>query len=96
MKLVYSEEAVADLERLRKFIADHNPSAASRIAHELVERIEYLQKFPELGRRVEEATDPESIRDAIFGKYVVRYLFHGKTVAVLRVWHQLESRASAS
>lgn len=37
MKLVYTEDAIADLQRLRKFIAVHNPPAAGRMAAELVE-----------------------------------------------------------
>jgi plasmid stabilization system protein ParE len=95
VRLVYSEQAVADLERLRTFIAEHNPEAANRIGCELVERIEYLKSFPEMGRRVEQAPDPDTLRDAIFGNYVVRYVFHGQTVAVLRVWHHYEFRADS-
>jgi plasmid stabilization system protein ParE len=95
VRLVYSEQAVADLERLRAFIAEHNPDAASRIGAELVERIEHLRLFPEMGRRVEEAPEPDTVRDAIFGSYVVRYVFHGRTVAILRVWHHYESRSDS-
>ena len=32
MKLIYSAEAVQDLVRLRQFIAEKNPAAATRIA----------------------------------------------------------------
>jgi plasmid stabilization system protein ParE len=96
VRLVYSDEAVADLVRLREFIAQNNPSAAARIGHELLERIEHILRFPAMGRRVEQAPDPEAVRDALFGKYVVRYLVHGETIAVLRVWHQLELRAGNS
>jgi plasmid stabilization system protein ParE len=93
VKLVYSEQAVADLVRLRAFIAEHDPSAASRIAKELVDRLEHLRLFPAMGRRVEQSPDPEAIRDVVFGKYIVRYLVHGESIAVLRVWHHYEQRA---
>jgi toxin ParE1/3/4 len=96
VNLVFTREAIADLVRLREFIAEHNPSAAARIAHELFERIEHLRRFPELGHRVLHAPDAEAVRDAVFGRYVVRYLAHGGTVAVLRIWHGLESRADVS
>lgn len=92
MRLIYSEEAVADLARLREFIATHDPSAASRIAADLIVRVEHLCTFPEMGRSVAQAPDPETVRDFIFGKYAVRYTVHGDALVVLRIWHHHESR----
>lgn len=90
MKLVYTDEAVEDLKRLRAFIAVHNPSAAGRIATELVSKIELLPDFPRMGTPVEMAPVPDSIRDMVFGKYVVRYSVHVSAIIILRVWHELE------
>ena len=90
MKLVYTDEAIEDLKRLRKFIAVHNPSAASRVAAELVSKIELLPDFPKMGTPVEMAPVPDSIRDMVFGKYVVRYSVHLSAIIILRVWHELE------
>jgi plasmid stabilization system protein ParE len=92
MRLVYSEEAVADLVRLRAFIAEKDPLAAARVAAELIARIESLRLFPAMGRVVELAPDPKAIRDAIFGKYVIRYTTHTETVVILRLWHHFEDR----
>ena len=91
MKLVYSQDAVADLARLRDFIANNGPAAAARIAADLVSRINGLCAFPEMGRSVSQAPEPDSIRDFIFGKYVVRYTVHGSALVILRIWHQYES-----
>ncbi len=90
MKLVYTDEAIGDLKRLREFIAEHNPMAATRIASELVGKIELLLGFPKMGTPVEMAPVPDSVRDMIFGKYVVRYSVHASAVIILRVWHGLE------
>ena len=90
MKLVYTDEAVEDLKRQREFIAVHNPSAAGRIATELVSKIELLPGFPRMGTPVEMAPVPDSIRDMVFGKYVVRYSVHVSAIIILRVWHELE------
>lgn len=90
MKLVYTDEAIEDLKRLREFIAVHNPSAAARIAAEVVSKIELLPDFPKMGTPVEMAPLPDSIRDMIFGKYVVRYSVHVSAIIILRVWHELE------
>lgn len=87
MRLAYSEEAVADLVRLRAFIAEKDPLAAARAASELIARIENLRLFPTMGRAVELAPDPKDIRDAIFGKYVIRYTSHPEAVVILRIWH---------
>lgn len=90
MKLVYTDDAIEDLQCLREFIAAHNPSAAGRIATELVSKIELLPDFPRIGTPVEMAPVPDSIRDMVFGKYVVRYSVHLSTIIILRVWHELE------
>lgn len=90
MKLVFTDDAIADLKRLREFIAIHNPSAAARIAEELVSKIELLPDFPKLGSPVEMAPVPDSIRDMVFGKYIVRYSIHASAIIILRVWHNLE------
>lgn len=92
VNLIYSEQAVEDLVCLRTFIAEHDPKAAARIARALVDRIEYLRRFPEMGRRVKLAPDPDAIRDVVFGKFIIRYLSHRGIIAILRIWHQLERR----
>ena len=91
MKLVYSQDAVDDLTRLREFIANTDPTAAARIAADLVTRINGLCAFPEMGRSVSQAPAPDSIRDFIFGKYVVRYTVQGSALVILRIWHHYEN-----
>ena len=90
IRLVYTQEAIGDLERLRDFIAQNNPAAAQRIAGELIRRISQLQQMPMMGRPV--ASAPEAIRDMVFGNYVVRYVVHAQVLAILRIWHHFENR----
>jgi len=90
VKLVYTDEAIEDLKRLREFIGVHNPSAAARIAAELIGKIELRPDFPKMGTPVEMAPVPDSVRDMVFGKYVVRYSVHASAIIILRVWHGLE------
>lgn len=90
IRLEYSHEAIADLQRLRAFIAEHNPTAASRISSELKQGIHALRAHQKLGHKVFQAPDPETIRDLVLGRYVVRYLLLQERVVVLRVWHHLE------
>lgn len=93
MKLVYTDDAIEDLKRLREFIAAHNPSAAARIAAELVGmvgKIELLPDFPTIGAPVDIAPVADSVRDMVSGRYVVRYSVHASVIIILRVWHELE------
>jgi plasmid stabilization system protein ParE len=96
MRLVYSDEAVADLIRLRAFIAEKVPLAAAHVATELIARIENICLFPAMGRTVELAPDPKTLRDAIFGKYVIRYAAHTEAVVILRIWHHSEDRVQST
>lgn len=93
MRLVYSVRAVADLARLRDFIARENPAAAARVAQDLVARMEQLCRFPRMGAEVAQATSPAEVRDMIFGSYVVRYSVHAQALVVLRIWHHFENRS---
>ena len=90
-KLVYTDEAISDLKRLRDFIKQNNPSAAQRIASTLINRMTTLQDFPKLGKPVESSPVPGSIRDMVFDQYIVRYSVHTSTVIILRIWHELEN-----
>lgn len=95
MKLVYSEESVADLIHLRAFIAEKARLAAARVATELISRIESHCLFPAMGRAVELAPDPTAIRNAIFGKSVIRHNSHTEAIVILRMWHHYEDRTQS-
>jgi plasmid stabilization system protein ParE len=90
MNVHYSREAMLDLVRLRKFITDHNPIAAKRIASELLTAIEKLKVFPRMGVCVGRSPDPEAVRDLFIDQYTVRYLLTTSDIFILRVWHDKE------
>ena len=92
--LVYTDEAIVDLKRLRDFIKRHNPNAAQRIAFMLINRIKTLQDFPQIGIAVESAPIAGSVRDMVFDQYIVRYSIHPSTLIILRIWHEFEDARS--
>ena len=49
MKLVWTEFAVQDLVAIRRYIGDHNPSAASSVASRILQAAEMLRSQPHLG-----------------------------------------------
>ena len=92
MKLYYAVDAIDDLRRLREYVAQKIPAAAGRISREIVTQLERLTEMPRFGRPVPQVPDPETVRDLVFGNYVVRYSVHADVVVILRVWHRRENR----
>lgn len=95
MRLLYSAAAIADLGRLRAFIAEHDPAASLRIVNALIERIESLSHFPAMGRVLDEAPKALAVREFAFGAYAVRYMATTEALVVLRIWHHREEGRSA-
>jgi len=91
MKVSYTPEAIGDLIRLREFIEHKNLQAAQRIANAIVKGIKQLKTFPYLGVEVDEAPDPEIVRDLIMSNYIARYLIYTDEVHILRIWHHKEN-----
>lgn len=94
MRLIYSRKAVADLVRLRAFIAEKDPSAAARIAEKLIARIDNLCLFPHMGRSIGPEPQSDVLREMAFGNYIVRYSVHVEALAILRITTKIASNAS--
>jgi len=94
VKLVVSRAAAADIERLRAFLREKNPTAAERAASELIDAIDSLANMPDRGR----PSGIPGVRELIvpFGHeaYVVRYahLPDESETTILRIWHSRENR----
>lgn len=96
MRLVYAGLAVGDLDRLRRFIATHDPAAARRTVDRLIARVERLAAFPAMGREVDLGSAMFPVRQLAFDAYVVRYMVTADAVIVLRIRHHREDEGSAS
>lgn len=94
MKVVVAPEALADLERLRKFLVEKNPRAAARAVETLTQAIDSLTQFPERGRLAALPKHRELVVPFGRSAYVVRYAFRrdDELVLVTRVWHGRERR----
>lgn len=91
MKLKFSLSAQRDLVRLREFIAQKNPSAATRISQRLLQAIKHIVTQPEMGVDLAEVS---GVQDLVSGDYIVRYtvIDDVETVYILRIWHCKEER----
>jgi len=87
-KIVWTERASDDLGAIVRFIARHNPDAASSIGYGVYERAQVLIEFPESGSIVREMKDPRW-RHLVFRSYsIIYHLNHeSKTVEIVRIWH---------
>jgi plasmid stabilization system protein ParE len=94
VRLIVSPDAVADLERLRTFLADKSPAAAQRAAETIILTMQSLDTFPDRGHPIGTAGVREVL--APFGRsaYVIRYshLPDSDEVLILRIWHAREQR----
>jgi addiction module RelE/StbE family toxin len=89
MPVVLSPEALADLRHIRDYIALHNPSAASRVAVQLVAACDRLAFLPNRGRpgRAPGTRELVTVRP-----YVIVYRVTPGAVEIVRIWHMAQSR----
>ncbi|MBI3878201.1 MAG: type II toxin-antitoxin system RelE/ParE family toxin [Verrucomicrobia bacterium] len=87
-KIIWSLDAREDLREIVTFIRQDNPDAAAAFGHALICRVDILETFPLLGRRVPEFDD-DKIRELIHRSYRIIYLVmdEQRSIAIARVWH---------
>jgi plasmid stabilization system protein ParE len=91
LELHFSEIAIDDLKRLKKFTGDYSGSrAARRLSKQLLGATKKLVYAPQMGRWV--STLPGEVREMVFGKYIVRYVVMVDKIYILRIWHGSEYR----
>jgi len=100
-KLEYSPVALEKLGAIYRYIAEelHNPNGAANTVQSIREKIRILKHAPELGAPLASryADVPEHlkpVRALLCGHYLALYLFDGKTVMILRIFHTAEDYIS--
>ena len=85
-KIIFSPQAVADLEAAVCFIAEENPDAAARFGNALIDRVAILENFPLLGSPYSKRP---GVRRLIARPYIIFYRFREQenAVDILRYWH---------
>jgi plasmid stabilization system protein ParE len=91
-RVIWSEAALLDVQRLYRFLAPKNLDAAKRAVKAVRKGLNVLQLQPAIGRPVDDM--PTEFREWIidFGDsgYVVRYRIESELVIILAVRHQKE------
>jgi len=90
-RVVYSENALANIERAFEFVAEHDPEIAAEAVEAIRDAIDILSSHPFIGRRIE-----GELRELVisFGRtgYIAlyRYLPARDVVRILAIRHQRE------
>ena len=83
--VVWSPQAIRDVESIRAFIAQDSTSYAELVARRIVAAVERLHSFPESGRIVPERQDP-TIREVIVTPYRIVYRLRSEVAEVVTVF----------
>jgi addiction module RelE/StbE family toxin len=84
-RLRWSPRAVDDLEAIREYIARDSPQYASLVVQRLVNSVERLTDFPEVGRMVAEVGVPE-LRELIVRPFRLVYRLKPGLVEIATVF----------
>ena len=93
MRIVWTRAAMSDLEAIRDYIARDSDSYALRFVQRILEAVEFLQKFPELGEVLAEFGE-RGVRQRIVQNYRVLYRVRSDHVSILTIVHASRDLAS--
>jgi len=91
-RLIYSERALADLERLTEFLAENEPDAALETVDLVSEAVQVLENHPLIGRPAE-----DGLRELVISRGRSGYLSlysheeQADVVLILAIRHQRET-----
>jgi toxin ParE1/3/4 len=88
MQVRFANAALTDIENIRTYIGQDNPSAASRVAVAIVAAADRLSAKPRLGRL---GAMPGTF-ELVVRPHVLVYEIQRAEIVVLRVWHGRQRR----
>jgi toxin ParE1/3/4 len=91
--VVWSDAALADLERFAEFLHRQHPSLADKVAAEIISKVQVLTTPPRLGRPIAGRQEYRQIAlQVLRATHVFQYRIDGERLVMLRVYHGRESR----
>ncbi len=85
--VIWSPEALDDVQGIHDYIEPFNPAAAARIAAGLLSATDLLETYPELGKQAIDDT-----REWGYRNYVIVYRTEPGQTRILNVWHGAQDR----
>ena len=87
-KIIWSDVAIADLQDICAYVAQHDPQAADRIGRGILDHVRVLASFPFIGPTYPRGARG-TLREIVFRSYRIFYdVSEGSlSVEILHVWH---------
>jgi len=83
LRIVWTDEAVGQLEAIVTYVSAFNPAAAERLGKRLIAVADSLVEFPNRGRSI-----GKQLREmTVVRPYVLRYRVEDASVIILRIRH---------
>lgn len=94
MRIVWHKAALTDLEEATTYIDLDAPEASGKLAYVIIQAVERLAAFPQLGR----PGHVPGARHLILPDwpYIIVYAVDGETLQILRIPHMRQRRASSA
>lgn len=90
-KIIWLNQAIDDLVRLRDFIGEKNKEAAKRAVTTIKGTVNVLQNYPDIIHPVEDLPDFHDLFIPFgAGSYITRYRIEGDVVYIVGVRHSKE------
>lgn len=87
VKLIWTEQAINDLEDIGDYIAESSEKYAKLTVKRLYDKSDILKQFPQTGRIVPEKNE-ETVRELIEGNYRIIYeIVSEDLIYILTVYH---------
>lgn len=85
-KVRLSPLAIDDVQEIKAYIAEDNPTAAAEVGNALYSKIRELASFPKMGSLLSSKTHVRTdYRFLVCGKYLVFYKVEGDFISVYRI-----------
>lgn len=91
MKVILSPKAELDFEAQVRWLNQHSPAAGRSAALRIVEVIDLVSDFPDMGTVVSSGVQEKTVE---FGRdgFVIRYRRSGRTLFIQRIFHGRQDR----
>ena len=84
--IIWSPQSLNDLENIANYIAQDSPFYASSFIENIIQTVENLALFPQIGRKVPEFNNP-NIREIFYKRYRIIYQLSENSVEILTIFH---------
>ena len=85
-RLRWSRLADLDLQAAHSYLQERSPSAARRFAAEILQAVDRIREYPEIGGVARDLSPLGRYRHWVCGRYRIIYLLDDEILWILRVW----------